>query len=423
MNLIDKLEILGSAAKYDASCSSSGSNRKGKIGTAAMPGICHSWSADGRCISLLKILMDNRCLYNCAYCKNSRYSDTPRAGFEPQEICDITMNFYKRNYIEGLFLSSSIIKSPDYTTEKMIKCVELLRNKGFGGYIHFKAIPGASKELIARAGFLADRMSVNVELPTNSSLMLLAPEKSKENIFLPMGQIATAIKDTKNNRLDKDKFSPAGQSTQLIVGATNDSDHQILKLTQYLYKHYELKRVYYSAYVPVMQNKLLPTIQKPPLLREHRLYQADWLIRFYGFDASEILDEKYPMLDNFLDPKCVWALRHREFFPIDINKASLMELLRVPGIGNITARRIIIARRMGALTILDLKKIGVVLKRANYFITCSGKFHNSVFLSNSQIYNSLLSMSKPLALPTGTQTTMFDAENIQNARNIILGVS
>ena len=421
MDLIDKLEILGDAAKYDASCSSSGSSRKGKLGAASLPGICHSWAADGRCISLLKILMDNRCLYNCAYCKNSRTSDTKRAGFEPHEVCEITINFYKRNYIEGLFLSSSIIKSADYTMEKMIKCVELLRSKDFGGYIHLKAIPGASKELIDRAGFLVDRMSVNVELPTSQSLILLAPEKSKENIFLPMGQIASSIDANKNNYLDKDKFSPAGQSTQLIIGATQDSDHQILKLTQYLYNHYSLKRVYYSAFVPVTKNKLLPVIDKPPLLREHRLYQADWLMRFYGFDASEILDERYPMLDNNLDPKCVWALRHREFFPVEVNKASLMELLRVPGIGNISARRIIIARRMGALTFNDLKKIGVVLKRANYFITCGGKYNNGLFLSTPQIYNSLLSTAKPLALPMGMQTSMFERENIENAKKIITG--
>lgn len=421
MELIDKLEILGDAAKYDASCSSSGSSRKGKLGTAAMPGICHSWAADGRCISLLKVLMDNRCTYDCAYCKNCRSNDTKRAGFEPNEIFEITMNFYKRNYIEGLFLSSSIIKNPDYTMEKMIKCVELLRNNGFGGYIHFKTIPGASKELIDRAGFLVDRMSVNVELPTSKSLMLLAPEKSKENIFLPMGQIANSITANKNNYLDKDKFSPAGQSTQLIVGATGDSDHQILKLTQYMYKHYDLKRVYYSAFVPVTQNKLLPVVDKPPLLREHRLYQADWLMRFYGFDASEILDDKYPMLDNNLDPKCVWALRHREFFPVEVNKASLLELLRVPGIGPTSARRIIAARRMCSLTFMDLKKIGVVLKRANYFITCGGKHNKGIFLSTPQIYNTLLCTYKPLALPMGMQTTMFDQENIENAKKIISG--
>ena len=264
-------------------------------------------------------------------------------------------------------------------------------------------------------------MSVNVELPTNKSLMLLAPEKSKQNIFLPMGQIATSIQATKNNYRDKDKFAPAGQSTQLIVGASQDNDHQILKLTQYLYKHYDLKRVYYSAFVPVTKNKLLPVIDKPPLLREHRLYQADWLMRFYGFDASEILDDKYPMLDNNLDPKCIWALRHREFFPVEVNKASLMELLRVPGIGNISARRIIAARRMGALSFLDLKKIGVVLKRANYFVTCSGKHNKGIFLSTPQIYNTLLTTYKRPALPTGSQTTMFDRENMENAKRIITG--
>ncbi len=422
MELIQKLEILGDAAKYDASCSSSGSGRTGKLGAASMPGICHSWGEDGRCISLLKILMDNRCVYNCAYCKNCRDSDTMRAGFEPKEVYEITMNFYKRNYIEGLFLSSSIIKNPDYTMEKMIKCVELLRNNNFGGYIHFKAIPGASKELISKAGFLADRMSVNVELPTNKSLMLLAPEKSKNNIFLPMRQIANSINEHRNNYRDKDKFSPAGQSTQIIIGATQDNDHQILKLTQYLYNHYLLKRVYYSAFVPVTQNKLLPVVDKPPLLREHRLYQADWLMRFYGFKASEILDDTYPMLDNNLDPKCVWALRHREFFPVEVNKASFMELLRVPGIGNISARRIVTARRIGALTFLDLKKIGVVLKRAHYFITCSGKYEKGIFLSSPQIYNSLLAVNKPLALPSGIQTTMFDRENAENSGKIISGL-
>lgn len=422
MELIDKLEILGDAAKYDASCSSSGSNRKGSLGSASMPGICHSWAADGRCISLLKVLMDNRCVYDCAYCKNARSSDTIRASFEPHEIYKITMSFYKRNYIEGLFLSSSIVKNPNYTMEKMVKCVELLRDNGFGGYIHIKAIPGADQKLIERAGFLVDRMSVNVELPTNESLKLLAPEKSKQNIFLPMGQIAASITANQNNYLDKHKFSPAGQSTQMIIGATQDSDHQILKLTQYLYKYYDLKRVYYSAYVPVNQNKLLPVVDKPPLLREHRLYQADWLMRFYGFDASEILDDNYPMLDNNLDPKCVWALRHREYFPVEINKASLLQLLRVPGIGNISARRIITARRMGPISFLDLKKIGAVLKRARYFITCSGKFENGIFMSTPQIYHSLLTTSKRVALPTGMQANMFEQQNYETAKKIISGV-
>ena len=382
MELMDKLEILADAAKYDAACTSSGLDRAGRpgtIGSTTLAGCCHSFSADGRCISLLKVLMTNVCAYDCQYCVNRRSNDLPRAAFTPRELCELTMGFYRRNYIEGLFLSSAVLVNPDYTTERMIEALRLLREEyRFGGYIHAKAIPGADPRLTYRLGLLADRMSVNIELPSAGSLALLAPDKKKENILTPMGQIRDGISLASRERKlcrHAPRFAPAGQSTQMIVGATPESDRQILTLTQGLYDRYHLKRVFYSAYMPVSNSPLLPAPQnfQPPLLREHRLYQADWLLRFYHFRAEELLDEEAPNLDPRLDPKCTWALRHLEFFPVEVNRADYEALLRVPGVGVRSARRILAARRVGPLTFEGLKQLGVVLKRAQYFLTCSGR--------------------------------------------------
>lgn len=382
MELLDKLNILADAAKYDAACTSSGldrSGRPGTIGSTAMAGCCHSFSADGRCISLLKVLLTNVCVYDCQYCVNRRSSDVPRAAFTPRELCELTMGFYRRNYIEGLFLSSAVMKDPDHTTERMIEVLRLLREEyRFGGYIHAKAIPGADPLLTRRLGCLADRLSVNIELPSAPSLALLAPDKKKGDILAPMKQIRDGIAASKQElRLYRHapRFAPAGQSTQMIVGATPESDRQILTLTQGLYDKFRLKRVFYSAYMPVSSSPLLPAAQsfQPPMLREHRLYQADWLLRFYHFRADEILDEDQPDLDTRLDPKCCWALRHPEFFPVEANRADYEDLLRVPGVGVVSARRILTARRAGPLTFEGLKRLGVVLKRAQYFLTCSGR--------------------------------------------------
>lgn len=413
MDTIEKLEILGDAAKYDASCSSSGSNRSaGKFGNAHLPGICHSWAADGRCISLLKVLYTNKCIYRCAYCKNSVENDVPRAEFNPKELCSLTQSFYRRNYIEGLFLSSAVVRSPDYTMERMVEVMHRLRESGFGGYIHVKAIPGASKMLLDKAGMLSDRMSVNIELPSQKSLKLLAPDKSKNSILDPMGHIGNKIIEFSGAKKGSGAYAPAGQSTQLIVGATPDSDKQILSLTQGLYNNYKLKRVYYSAYMPVTNHKALANITRPPLLREHRLYQADWLLRFYGFNANEILDDSMPMLDINLDPKACWAVRHSEFFPVEINKAPLEVLIRVPGIGNISARRIIQARRIGRLTFEDLKKLGAVLKRAAYFITCSGKYMPHLMMSPEGMYRSLITLDKRPRFSNGIQLSLFEKNEL-----------
>ena len=381
MTVLEKLTILSDAAKYDAACTSSGSSRTaapGSLGNATACGICHSFSADGRCISLLKVLLSNSCVYNCQYCVNRVTRDTPRATFTPEELAELTIGFYRRNYIEGLFLSSRILRNPDYTCEQMIRTLELLRNRyRFGGYIHAKAIPGADPRLIERLGMLADRMSVNIELPSQEGLRLLAPDKSKVSILRPMGYISGRIEENRHDLAvyrHTPRFAPAGQSTQMIIGATPDSDKQIISLAEGLYKKYGLKRVFYSAYMPVTENALLPPPgTKPPLLREHRLYQADWLLRFYGFQANELLDDAHPDLNPLVDPKCGWALRHMEFFPIEVNRAPYEMLLRVPGIGVRSAKRILIARRAGKLDFAALKKLGVVLKRAQYFLTCSGK--------------------------------------------------
>lgn len=382
MDIIEKLKILSDAAKYDVSCSSSGSNRKNTnngIGNASASGICHSFTPDGRCISLLKVLLTNYCVYDCSYCINRISNDIPRAVFTPEELAELTINFYKRNYIEGLFLSSAVINNPNHTMELLTKCVKLLRKVyKFNGYIHLKAIPGADEYLIKEAGLYADRMSVNIELPSSNSLKLLAPQKKKENILKPMGLIKNSIIETKDSLKfikSTPQFVPGGQSTQLIVGATPENDLKIIKLTEGLYKKYSLKRVYFSAYVPVVQNNpKLPLISHPPLLREHRLYQADWLLRFYGFKASELLKEDNPNFDTNYDPKTSWALNNIHIFPIEVNKASYEMLLRVPGIGVRSALRIVAARKVAFLTYDNLKKLGVVMKRAQYFITCKGKY-------------------------------------------------
>ncbi|NLG92826.1 MAG: putative DNA modification/repair radical SAM protein [Clostridiales bacterium] len=411
MDLFDKLKILTDAAKYDAACTSSGVDKKaaaGGIGSAAACGICHSFAGDGRCISLLKVLMSNACVYDCQYCVNRRSNDTPRATFAPRELAELTIQFYRRNYIEGLFLSSGVVKNPDYTCEHMIEVLRILREEyRFNGYIHAKAIPGADSALLARLGTLADRISVNIELPSQNSLKLLAPDKSKHSILAPMGYIQNRIQENSTEIVryrHAPKFAPAGQSTQMIIGATPETDFQILNLTQALYRKYRLKRVFYSAYMPVSTSALLPAKgTKPPLLREHRLYQADWLLRFYGFSAGELLDEGHPNFNPFIDPKCDWALRHMEMFPLDVNRAPYSDLLRVPGIGVKSARRIVAARRTGPLRFDGLKKLGVVLKRAQYFITCSGKTAEGLKITQDAVLRSMMSESAFGRLQDGFQ--------------------
>ena len=468
LTIQEKLHILADAAKYDVACTSSGSDRKGKegfLGNARTCGICHSFAADGRCISLLKILMTNNCIYDCKYCINRSSNDVKRAEFSPQEICDITVEFYKRNYIEGLFLSSGVIKNPAYTMEKMCETLYMLRySYKFNGYIHIKTIPGAPDELIATAGYLADRMSINLELPTAESLEKLAPNKNFKTILTPMQKVSDTIavhrlatgkdarmerssgnqylsgsifskksieyKNTRvessllRNRLPADEnndkssdvytkeqiknvlplsvgkslerpFAPAGQSTQMIIGATDETDLNLIKTTQQLYQSYDLKRVFYSAYIPINEDSLLPSLDTaPPLLREHRLYQADWLLRFYGFSAGELLSEDRPNFNELLDPKCDWALRHLELFPVDIQHASYEVILRVPGIGPKSAARIVKARRYGIIDFDDLKKMGVVLKRAHYFITCKGKMMYNTPIEEKYITRQLISENK-----------------------------
>lgn len=441
-----KLKILTDAAKYDVACTSSGVTRKGNgktMGNAAACGICHAFAADGRCISLLKILMSNECVFDCKYCINRSSNDVPRATFTPDEICKLTMEFYRRNYIEGLFLSSGVIKNPNYTMELMYEVVRRLRvDYGFNGYIHIKAIPGTAQELVEAIGYMADRMSINLEMPTGEGLKEMAPHKTRNTILKPMKQIQTGIF---NNRLshgitDKKSamqmrnygddlyesalsskllageskvisenrnndftigtrgkyFVPAGQSTQMIVGATKESDYHIINVAEALYKNYDLKRVFYSAYIPINNDSALPALDvKPPLLREHRLYQADFLLRFYGFKASELLTEERPFFNENIDPKCDWAVRHLEHFPVEINQADIAVLLRVPGIGVKSARRIVQARRLGVIDFGDLKKMGVVLKRALYFITCKGKMMYDTKLEESYIVNHLIYNEPP----------------------------
>lgn len=398
MDLMEKLTILSDAAKYDVACTSSGVDRKGTgkgMGNSIAPGICHTFSADGRCVSLLKILFTNECIFNCAYCLNNCNSDVKRAAFTPEEVCTITMEFYRRNYIEGLFLSSGIMISPNYTMDLIYQTVYQLRTiHHFNGYIHVKAIPGADPVLVEKTGFLADRMSINLELPTSDGLKQLAPYKSRKTILKPMRQIQNGIAENKHELMVYHKaptFVPAGQSTQMIIGATPENDFQIMSVAEGLYKKFSLKRVFYSAFVNVNNNSNLPTTAGgPPLLREHRLYQADWLLRYYNFEVSELLSEDRPDFNIFLDPKCDWALRHLEYFPVEINRASYQTLLRVPGIGYKSAERIVKARKMNKLTFDDLKKIGVVLKRALYFITCSGKMMYNTKLEENYICENLM---------------------------------
>lgn len=435
-----KLEILTDAAKYDVACTSSGVDRKGDgtgMGNCQKAGICHSFSADGRCISLLKILYTNECIYDCKYCLNRRSNDVERASFEPEEVCTLTMEFYRRNYIEGLFLSSGILKNPDYTMERLYETLRLLRTKyRFQGYIHVKAIPGASLDLIQKTGFLADRMSTNLELPTADSLRLLAPNKTRKKILTPMRLVQNYGKQNKEEIQlyhNAPRFVPAGQSTQMIIGATKETDYQILKVSEALYQNFGMKRVFYSAFVNVNQGRryvgersdLLPAQIEigPPLLREHRLYQADWLLRYYQFEASELLSEEHPNFNIWLDPKCDWALRHLDVFPMEINRADFSELLRVPGIGYKSALRIVKARRMGVLTFQDLKKIGVVLKRAIYFITCHGKMMYPIRFEQDSILKNLMAQKERLPREVREvgyqQLSLFDDVNFreENFRN------
>ena len=377
--VLDKLKILAESAKYDVSCASSGTSRshkKGQIGSAEGWGICHSFAEDGRCISLLKIMLTNNCIYDCAYCINRRSNDLPRATFSVTELMNLTIEFYRRNYIEGLFLSSGVVRNPDYTMERLVKVVKDLRQVyRFNGYIHLKSIPGASQELVNEAGLYADRMSVNIEIPNEQSLQLLAPEKDFQSVFTPMRYIQQGMLQSAEERKKyrhAPHFVPAGQSTQMIVGATSDSDKDILHLTSALYKRPSMKRVYYSGFVPVNgYDNRLPALKQPPLVRENRLYQADWLLRFYNFKVDEIVDDSYPDLDLEIDPKLAWALRHPEAFPVDINRADYEMLLRVPGLGVKSAKMILTARRYSRLGTSHLKQIGVVLKKAQYFITCN----------------------------------------------------
>lgn len=405
ISMYEKLNILTDAAKYDVACTSSGTERQNDgtgMGNCQQSGICHSFSADGRCISLLKILFTNECIYDCKYCINRRSNDVRRTSFTPDEICTLTMEFYRRNYIEGLFLSSGILKSPDYTMELIYAALWKLRHEyRFQGYIHVKTIPGTNPEIIRRMGLLADRMSINLELPTAESLRALAPHKNRKNILTPMRLVQNGMEANKQEIVlykNAPKFVPAGQSTQMIIGATPETDFQIMQVTQSLYQKFELKRVFYSAFVHVNEDSALParTDEGPPLLREHRLYQADWLLRYYHFQAEELLSEENPNFNVLFDPKCNWALKHLEQFPVEVNRAEYKVLLRVPGIGYKSASRIVQARRHGTLDFTDLKKIGVVLKRALYFITCNGKMMYPTKIEEDYITRNLLSTKEKL---------------------------
>lgn len=459
--MMEKLRILADSAKYDVSCSSSGVGRhnNGRIGSAHAAGICHSWGADGRCISLLKVLFTNKCVYNCEYCVNRRTNDFPRASFEPDELARLTIEFYRRNYIEGLFLSSAVEVSPDYTAERILEALQLLRHKyGFAGYIHAKIIPGVSPEILHQIGLVADRLSVNIEMPTSKSLELFAPQKKPKEIFAPMRQITNSLIERNalkgpgtmfrgqqlntvenylgtgmagviasgtdrgiapkqivlgggasgdstaitGKRTDK-SFAPAGQTTQMIIGAGGETDQSILTTSENLYRTFKMKRVYYSAYIPVVESPVLPDRNTaPPLAREHRIYQADWLLRFYGFSASELFNKDNVNLDPDLDPKVTWALRNLELFPVEVNKASYGMLMRIPGIGTVSAKRIVRQRRIAAVTFDDLKKMGVVIKRAKFFLTCSGRYYGERSFEPETIRTAILQMED------GLQISMFD---------------
>lgn len=440
--IMGKLKILADSAKYDVSCSSSGVGRRnnGTIGNAHSAGICHSWSADGRCISLLKVLFTNKCAYDCEYCINRRSNDFPRAAFEPDELARLTIEFYRRNYIEGLFLSSAVEKSPDYTAERILECLRLLRYKyGFSGYIHAKIIPGVSPEILHQIGLVADRLSVNIEMPSSKSLEIFAPQKKPKQIFAPMRQITNSLiernslvgpgtmfkgedinspenylgiqqisSETKSFRalstnVRKETFAPAGQTTQMIIGAGGETDQSILTTSENLYHTFKMKRVYYSAYVPVVDSPILPDrTTSPPLAREHRIYQADWLLRFYGFSVSELFNGGGENLDPDLDPKVTWALRNLEKFPIEVNKVPYEMLLRIPGVGAVSAKRIVRQRKVSAVKFDDLKKMGVVVKRAKYFLTCSGRYYGDRKFEEETIRSSILQMEN------GLQLSMFD---------------
>lgn len=426
-HLNEKLRILADAAKYDAACTSSGVDRKnGSMGTgnAVACGICHSFSADGRCISLLKILLTNDCCYDCVYCVNRVGNDTERATFSPDEVCTLTMGFYRRNYIEGLFLSSAVYRNPSYTMELIYETVLRLRTVyHFHGYIHVKAIPGADPQLIQQTGFLVDRMSCNLELPTAEGLRSLAPNKPRRQLLKPMRQIQQQITVSKHEVAlyrHAQPFVPAGQSTQMIIGATGESDYQIMSVSEALYGRFKMKRVFYSAYVGVNEDSRLPAVGTlPPLLREHRLYQADWLIRFYGFKAAELLSKRQPNFNLLLDPKCDWAVRHLEAFPVEVMTADYYQLLRVPGLGVNSARRICRARRYGGLRFEDLKKMGVVLKRAMYFITCQGRVYMPFRMNERFITTNLLGLKERLpenvvrSGDTFRQLNLFDDFHLQ----------
>lgn len=426
-HLNEKLRILADAAKYDAACTSSGVDRKnGSMGTgnAVACGICHSFSADGRCISLLKILLTNDCCYDCVYCVNRVGNDTERATFSPDEVCTLTMGFYRRNYIEGLFLSSAVYRNPSYTMELIYETVLRLRTVyHFHGYIHVKAIPGADPQLIQQTGFLVDRMSCNLELPTAEGLRSLAPNKPRRQLLKPMRQIQQQITVSKHEVAlyrHAQPFVPAGQSTQMIIGATGESDYQIMSVSEALYGRFKMKRVFYSAYVGVNEDSRLPAVgTMPPLLREHRLYQADWLIRFYGFKAAELLSKRQPNFNLLLDPKCDWAVRHLEAFPVEVMTADYYQLLRVPGLGVNSARRICRARMYGGLRFEDLKKMGVVLKRAMYFITCQGRVYMPFRMDERFITTNLLGLKERLpenvvrSGDTFRQLNLFDDFHLQ----------
>ena len=412
---LEKLKILAGAAKYDVSCASSGTKRgntQGGIGNATAWGICHSFAEDGRCISLLKIMLSNYCIYDCAYCYNRKSNDIPRTSFTPDEIANLTIEFYRRNYIEGLFLSSGVLRNPDHTMEQMVSVVKKLRTEHrYNGYIHMKTIPGASQQLVTEAGRWADRLSVNIEIPTENNLKILAPDKDFKSVLEPMKMISTGIlesKEERKNHRNAPLFSPSGQSTQLIIGATNDTDHTILKLSSALYTRRDLKRVYYSGYIPVNNyDNRLPALSAPPLRREHRLYQADWLMRFYGFRSDEIVNTENPNLDLDLDPKVTWALRNPHLFPIDINTADPMMLLRVPGIGTHSIQLILMARKHQRLNSAHLKKMGVVMKRAQFFITCNELRSQNVQDLKPEIVRQLLLDKKSLVSDASVQLKLF----------------
>lgn len=419
MDLLSKLNILSASAKYDVACTSSGVDRSNDghgMGNCIAPGVCHTFSGDGRCVSLLKILFTNECIFNCSYCINRRDNDIVRASFTPDEVCRITMEFYRRNYIEGLFLSSGILISPNYTMDLLYQTLlKLRKEENFQGYIHVKAIPGADAELIRKVGFLADRMSVNLELPTKESLHALAPNKNRRTILSPMRQIQHGITTSRNELMPYQKqpqFVPAGQSTQMIIGATKETDYQILSVAEKLYQNFSLKRVFYSAFMNVNMDSRLPMpASGPPLLREHRLYQADFLLRYYRFSAEELLSEEKPNFNVFLDPKCDWAIRHLELYPVEVATANYATLLRVPGIGVTSAKRIMAARRQGQLSYPALKKMGVVLKRALFFITCNGRQMYPTRIEEDYILRNLLSDSKtPLEVQqlSYRQLSLFD---------------